>query len=121
WSGSGAIGLTSLGGGSLYSQAFALNDSDVVVGVSVVGKVSPGSSTDLYRAFRWDGANGIAELPILPTQPTWIHSEAKDVNNSGVVVGNVALLYGSPSFGGAAVAWIDGAIVDLNSLLPAGS
>lgn len=54
-------------------------------------------------------------------QPTWIHSEAKDVNNSGVIVGNVAQLYGSPSFGGAAVDWIDGAIVNLNSLLPAGS
>lgn len=120
WTGGSAVNLTSLGGG-LYSQAFGLNDSSVVVGASVVGKVSPGISTDLYRAFQWDGVNGIVELPTLATQPTWIHSEAKDVNNSGVVVGNVAQLYGSPSFGGAAVAWIDGAIINLNSLLPEGS
>ena len=121
WTGGSAVSLTSLGGGSLYSQAFGLNASSVVVGASVVGKVSPGSSTDLYRAFQWDAGDGIVELPTLATQPTWIHSEAKDVNNSGVVVGNVAQLYGSPSFGGAAVAWIDGAIVNLNSLLPVGS
>lgn len=121
WTGGAAVNLTSLGGGSLYSQAFGLNDTNVVVGASVAGKVSPGSSTDLYRAFQWDAANGIVALPMLAAQPTWIHSEAKDVNNSGVIVGNVAQLYGSPSFGGAAVAWIDGAIVNLNSLLPVGS
>jgi surface-anchored protein len=120
WSGGSISNLGSLNGGTNFSQAYAINDSNVVVGSSVIGKVSPSSSTDLYRAFVW--SNGVmADLGAHPWNSNYIHSEAKDVNNAGEIVGYAARIYNSPTSGGAAMLWRDGVAHDLNELVPAGS
>jgi len=120
WMGGSISNLGSLAGGTNFSQAYAINDSNVVVGSSVVGKVSPSSSTDLYHAFLWsDGA--MVDLGAHPSNTNFIHSEAKDINNAGEAVGYAAKFFGSPTSGGAAMLWKDGVAHDLNHLVPAGS
>jgi surface-anchored protein len=120
WIGGSISNLGSLAGGAFFSQAYAINDSNVVVGSSVVGKVSPSSSTDLYHAFVW--TNGVmVDLGAHPTNPEYIHSEAKDVNNAGAIVGYASKFSGNASFGGAAMLWRNGQAIDLNTLVPPGS
>ncbi len=120
WSGGSVSNLGSLAGGTNFSQAYAINDSNAVAGSSVVGKVSPMSSTDLYHAFIW--TNGvITDLGAHPSNTNFIHSEAKDINNAGEVVGYAAKFFNSPTSGGAAMLWKDGVAHDLNDLVPAGS
>ena len=120
WSGGGITALGSLNGGTNFSQAYAINDSNVVVGSSVAGKVSPTSLTDLTHAFVW--TNGVmVDLGAHPWNTNYIHSEAKDVNNAGEIVGYAAKFSGSPTSGGAAMLWRDGQAMDLNTLVSAGS
>ncbi len=120
WHGGSISNLGSLAGGTFFSQAYAINDSNVVVGSSVVGKVSPTSSTDLNHAFVWQ--NGVmTDLGAHPSNTNFIHSEAKDINNAGEIVGYTARLFSSPTSGGAAMLWKDGTAHDLNDLIPAGS
>jgi surface-anchored protein len=114
------MNLGSLLDGQQFSQAYALNDRLEVVGSSVRGKVSPTSSTDLIRAFYWREGS-MTELPLLTYAPDWIHSEAKDINNCGTIVGYVARFSGSPTSGGAAVLWRGGEVYELNTLIPPGS
>lgn len=108
-----------------YSFALAVNEADTAVGGSVVGTVSPTSSTSRYHATKWelDDSSIISiDLGTHPDFPAYIHSEARDINATGIAVGYVAQLYGSPSFGGRAVLWDENnQILDLNTLLPAGS
>jgi probable HAF family extracellular repeat protein len=60
-----------------YSQAHAINDAGVVVGV---GTVSLGANT---HAFRWSASTGTVDL-----NPAWASaSEAFDIDNTGVVTG----------------------------------
>lgn len=101
---------------SNFSQAYAVNDNHQVVGSSVVGKVSPTSSTDLNHAFLWQGGV-MSDLGTLTSRPTFIQSEAKDINASGLAVGYVAQFFNSPTLGGAAVLWEPGTILDLNTSL----
>ncbi|MBM3844738.1 MAG: DUF3466 family protein [Verrucomicrobia bacterium] len=112
--------LGSLAGGSFLSQAYAINDNGVVVGSSVVGKISPTSSSDLYRAFVWkDGV--MSDLGAHSSNTNYIHTEAKDINNAGDVVGYAARFFNSPTTGGAAMLWREGEAIDLNTLVPPGS
>jgi probable HAF family extracellular repeat protein len=114
------LDLGALRSATNFSQANGLNSVGQVVGTSVVGTVSPTSSTAMYRGFLWD--NGVMnELPILSTQPTFIHSEARDINDAGLAVGYVSRFFNAPSFGGAAVLWRGGQIFDLNALISPGS
>ncbi len=120
WSGGGVTALGSLNGGTNFSQAYAISDSNVVVGSSVAGKVSPTSSTDLNHAFVW--TNGVmVDLGAHPSNTNYIHSEAKDVNNAGEIVGYAAKFFGSPTSGGAAMLWRNGEAIDLNTVVPPGS
>lgn len=112
--------LGSLLDGEQFSQAFALNDRLEVVGSSVRGKVSPTSTSDLYRPFYWHDGE-MTELPLLAHAPEWIHGEAKAINNCGDIAGYVARLHNAPSFGGAAVLWREGEAYELNTLIPPGS
>lgn len=120
WIGGSISNLGSLVGGALFSQAYAINDDNVVVGSSVVGKVSPTSTTELYHAFVWkDGV--MTDLGAHPSNTNYIHSEAKDVNNAGEIVGYAARLFNSPTSGGAAILWSNGEAIDLNTVVPSGS
>ena len=120
WIGGSISNLGSLVGGTLFSQAYAINDNNVVVGSSVVGKVSPTSSTDLSHAFVWkDGV--MTDLGAHPSHTNYIHSEAKDINNAGEIVGYTARFFSSPTSGGAAMLWRNGEAIDLNTLVPPGS
>ncbi len=120
WSSGSISNLGSLNGGTNFSQAYGINDSNVVVGSSVVGKVSPTSSTDLNHAFVW--TQGVmVDLGAHPFDTNYIHSEAKDVNNAGEIVGYTAKFFGSPTSGGAAMLWHNGEAIDLNTLVPPGS
>lgn len=120
WIGGSISNLGSLADGTLFSQAYAINDDNVVVGSSVIGKVSPTSSTDLYHAFVWeDGV--MTDLGAHPSNTNYIHSEAKDINNAGDIVGYTARFFSSPTSGGAAMLWRDGEAIDLNTLVPPGS
>jgi probable HAF family extracellular repeat protein len=116
------VNLGSVASGN-FSQAYALNESDTVVGSSVVGTVSPVSTTNLYHATKWSPDLAITDLhQTLTAFPAYIHSEARDINDDGYAVGYVARLYNSPTSDGRAVMWNpDGTMVDLNDFLPAGS
>ena len=120
WSGGVGGSITDLGSliaPTNYSQAYAVNDAGQVVGSSVVGTVSPTSSTELYHAFRWRGGS-MVDLGTLASQATYIHSEARDIDASGLAVGYVARIYNAATSGGAAVTWYaDGSITDLNTRL----
>jgi len=120
WQEGAIISLGSLGSGEFFSQAYALNESLQIVGTSVAGKINPTSSTDLYRAFLWE--NGVMiDLGAHPSNAAWIHSEAKDINDAGQVVGYASQFSGNPSFGGAAMLWQNGEVYDLNKLVGPGS
>ncbi len=120
WNGGSISNLGSLAGGTFFSQAYAINDSNVVVGSSVIGKVSPTSSTDLNHAFVWQNG-AMTDLGAHPSNTNFIHCEAKDINNAGEIVGYTARFFSNPTSGGAAMLWKDGTAHDLNDLIPAGS
>lgn len=96
-----------------FGQAYAVNVARVAVGSASVGTLPSG--TTITRAILW--ANGGAtELGLLAG---YTHSEAKDVNDAGLAVGNLQTIAGSPA---VASLWNpDGSVLDLNSLLPGGS
>jgi probable HAF family extracellular repeat protein len=93
--------------GYTSSTAVAINETGLVVGWSgdVTGSVS--------RAALWSGAR-VTELATLGSD---INSQALDVNDRGQVVGWSSNAAGETR----AVFWQDSVVMDLNSLLPAGS
>ena len=129
WTGGTILNLTSLGDGTRFSQAYALNADEVVVGSSSTGQtvgqlIGTTSTTGITRAFRWDDGV-IGELPpfnlytLLNTGPTTnYHSVANDVNDAGLIVGNSQRIAGSAA---VATLWENGVPIDLNTFLPAGS
>lgn len=93
--------------GDQSSQALALNDSNAAVGISA-------AASGLTHAVLWDPANGAVNLGILPGGD---HSQAYGINRAGQVVGSSGSQEGMHAF-----LWTSGTgIVDLNSLLPAGT
>lgn len=100
--------------GSVFGEAIAATDDG-----RAVGQYSDPVSSRT-RAFFYDGMSSI-DLGILPSEPTFVHSRARDINTAGQIVGYVAQFDNAPSFGGAAVLWEGGAVFDLNELIPAGS
>jgi len=70
----GALDLGTLGG--LRSRAYAINNSDVIVGVSELENKD-------QRAFRYAGA----KMEPLDALPGGAYSVAFDINNAGVIVG----------------------------------
>lgn len=130
WIGGVATNLGSLGDGTRFGQAYGLNNNGLIVGASQTGQTvgiltGTTSTTVITRAFRWQDW-AMTELPpfnlyVSPgnTGPeTNYHSEAKDVNGAGLVVGNSQRIASSPA---VATIWINGVPVDLDTLIPAGS
>jgi probable HAF family extracellular repeat protein len=107
------VNLTSLGDGTLFSEAFGINNNGWIVGRSF----TTGSSND--RAFLWRESSGILDLGLLPTLA---HSRANEVNALGQVVGYASQFAGNPTAGnGAAFLWEEGNLMDLNSLVLPGT
>jgi probable HAF family extracellular repeat protein len=129
WDGGAITNLTSLGDGTRFSQAFGLNDNNVVVGSSLTGQtvgqlIGTTSTTPITRGFVWD-SGVITELTPFNlyapgnTGPTTnYHSVAMDINNAGLIVGNSQRIAGLPA---VATLWQGGVPIDLNTLLPPGS
>lgn len=99
--------------GNRFGQAYAVNASRVAVGAASTGVLPSG--TTITRAIRWENG-GATTLGILTG---FNHSEARDLNDAGLVVGNLQIIAGSPSV--AAIWANDGSVTDLNSFLPADS
>lgn len=103
------VGLGSLGDGERFSEAFAINDRQQVVGRSLVT-----GSTE--RAFLWTQDAGMTDLGALGLN----HSRATDVNQRGQVVGYASTFAGFPTFSAAAgFLWENGTMHDLNDLIDA--
>ncbi len=129
WQSGTIINLKSLGSGVNFSQAYSLNDRLQVVGASSTGQtvgdlIGTTSTTSLTRAFLWEEGT-MTELPPFNLYTpenngatTNYHSEAKDINEAGWIVGNSSRISGSPA---VATLWEDGVPIDLNTVLPAGS
>ncbi|RUL82799.1 DUF3466 family protein [Tautonia sociabilis] len=98
----------------VFSEAFGINDLG-----HAVGRYSDPVS-GRTRAFFYDGSTSV-DLGLLADEPTFVHARAIDINNSGLIVGHVARLDNAPSFGGAAVLWRNGQILDLNGLIDSSS
>lgn len=116
WRANGAIVNLGYLAPNRTSWAHAVNATDTVVGSAVVGSLSTG--TEIYHPFVWhDGT--MRDLGVLGS---FTHAEAMGVNDAGWVVGYSGTLYNAQTLGSAAaVLWVDGRIVDLNTVLPAGS
>jgi probable HAF family extracellular repeat protein len=109
WDGRSMRDLGSLGGD--YAQGQAVSDNGLVAGLS---ELVPGDHK--IHGFLWDGSR-MRDLGILPGLP-W--TSATGVNGSGVIVGNV---YNKPDYNGDhydtfAYVYRDGAMKDLNGLIP---
>ncbi len=94
-----------------FSEAFAINESGVAVGTAVNG--ATGGGTSIRRAVRFDNGT-VTDLGSLGRT----FSEAKDINDAGTIVGFTTNISGSPQ---AAFVFEDGVMIDLNTLIPAGS
>jgi probable HAF family extracellular repeat protein len=92
-----------------YNYAWDVNDGNQVVGEGF-------NSAGEYHAFLWQ-SGAVTDLGTLPGMGS---SEAYGVNNSGAVVGRVEPPDGEPG-STRAFLYRDGAMVDLNDLIPATS
>jgi probable HAF family extracellular repeat protein len=99
-------------GGVAWNTPMAINNRGDVVGFSDV----PGDSATVtkFHAFLWTKEGGTQNLGTLPGDTT---SQALGINDKGQVVG---FSYGGPN-GPRAFLWENGAMTDLNSLVPSGS
>lgn len=108
WKSRRMIDLGTLGGSGSSSSALGVNARGEVVGEAAVGD-------DTFHAFRWRKRR---MEDIHPEGLGIRHSRANDVNASGKIVGWASDFYGFPSFGAAAaVLWVDGVAIDLNTLV----
>ncbi len=108
WDGS----MHDLGGslGGTISQGFALNDAGVAVGFASL----PGDTS--WHATLWRGIGNMIDLGVVGNDPC---SSAHSINAKGQVVGESASDCSSPP--NRSFLWDDGAIFDLNALIPPGS
>jgi len=129
WNSGLVTNLTSLGDGLQFSQAFGINNSNLVVGSSSTGQtvgqlIGTTSTTSITRGFVWNAGVMTELLPFNLYTPsnngatTNYHSVANDLNDAGLIVGNSQRISGSPA---VATLWQNGIPIDLNTLLPAGS
>jgi probable HAF family extracellular repeat protein len=110
WAGNTIVHLGSFAT-TAFSEAFAVNSSNIAVGVGVNG--STPSGTSVRRAVRWELAGGIPIMVELGSLGRTF-SEAKDINEGGQIVG-----FASNISGAAQLAWLwdDGQMLDLNGLI----
>jgi probable HAF family extracellular repeat protein len=114
WLNGHPIRLPTLGGQG-WNTPMAINNLGTVVGFSdTAGDVVNGKLKANFQAFVWQPLTGIRQLP---TYPGDVLSEATGINDFGQIVGT-----SFPAAGGSRmVLWQNGAVYDLNNLLPADS
>lgn len=108
-------GVRLLGPPGRNRRPTAISDSGHVVGV----ERGPGNGPGGFFALRWHIDDPMQPGTVLPALPGAVSSFASDVNDAGSVVGH-AQLDDSP-LGGRGWLLEDGALYDLNDLLPPGS
>ena len=78
----------------MYSNAYAINDSGVVVGE--YDPDQPGRDTEPTHAFVYDPVRGLRDLnALIPPGTGWLLREARDINERGQIVGG-GILNGVP-------------------------
>jgi probable HAF family extracellular repeat protein len=112
WQNGNVTNLGSLGGVA-WNTPVAINNRSVVVGFSDLSGDEDGNPN--FHAFIWTKSSGMQDLKTLPGDAI---SEATGINEQGQVVG---VSYGVGFSNPRAVLWQKGKIVDLNTLIPAGS
>jgi len=113
WFDAGAAqSLGSLGDGTRFSEAFAINEARLVVGRSNTGALTS-RGTSIFEAFLWQSSSmmGLGSLG-------FTFSQANGINDLGWIVGNATNISGLPS---TAVLWQNGTGVNLNSLVDGGA
>jgi len=104
-----------------YSEAMNLNDSGQVIGWSYTPSVNP-QDPPRGRAFLYDSKEaGEVRLQPLDPLPDDLYSRARDIDESGLVVGWSRNNTGASQEQQVAVLWEDGQVKDLNDLIPANS
>jgi len=102
WNGVAMTDIGALAGD--YTEAYGINNSDQITGMSTINIGSPG------HAFRWSSTNGIQSIGTLPGA-TFCYG--KGINSAGHIVGHAD---------GAAAFYYDGTtLTNLNSLIPTNS
>jgi len=106
----GSLGDLHVSGGvpGLASQAFAVNESGIVVGTA---EFDPGGPV-YERAAAWTPA-GLVDLGLIAGEQSW----AFGVNAQGDIVGGAL----TPNLSNTAVLWRGGSLIDLNTKLPPNS
>jgi probable HAF family extracellular repeat protein len=107
WHTTSPVDMGTLGGAS--SVASGLNNAGQAVGYADT------DAEEVSHAFLWDAANGMEDLGTLGGA----NSAARSINAQGQIVGSSELSFGHPDR--HAFLYSDGAIMDLNQALPAGS
>ena len=109
WQNGGITDLGSIAGGG-ESAAGQINSHGVIVGDAVDAK-------GIYQAVEWQ--NGA--MTVLPDHQSNGHSIAYGINDAGIIVGYSDVYTVSSGWQHDAVVWKNGALIDLNSLLPENS
>lgn len=97
--------------GAIKGRAVAINELADVCGSS--SHPNPNGSGTVARAILWPSSGSLIELGILPG---FTHSIARDITDDATLVGQCTGGGGGFNHG---FVWRDGAMLDLNSLLPA--
>jgi probable HAF family extracellular repeat protein len=103
----GTVNTGSLGAGTV---AFAINNRDMVAGQSDL----PGDNA--FHPFLWTRETGMMDLGVLPGD---LVGAGLNMNNRGEIVGASVSAPGPASGNPRAFLWREGAMADLNDLIPA--
>jgi probable HAF family extracellular repeat protein len=115
WQDGRAIDLGNIGGHGWNTPTSINNQGQVVGFANQSGDLINGQLALNFHAFLWTEERGMRDLGTLSGDAI---SEALGINESGQVVG---VSYGAGFSHPRAFLWQDGAMMDLNSLIPAGS
>jgi probable HAF family extracellular repeat protein len=115
WQNGQAIDLGNIGGHGWNTPTFINNQGQIVGFANQNGDLVNGQLTLNFHAFLWTQDRGMRDLGTLPGDAI---SEALGINEAGRIVG---VSFGAGFSHPRAFLWQDGAMMDLNSLIPAGS
>jgi|HubBroStandDraft_2_1064218.scaffolds.fasta_scaffold16817_2 probable HAF family extracellular repeat protein len=115
WQDGQAIDLGNIGGRGWNTPTFINNQGQIVGFANQRGDLVNGQLALNFHAFLWTQDRGMRDLGTLPGDAI---SEALGINEAGQIVG---VSFGAGFSHPRAFLWQDGKMIDLNSLIPAGS
>jgi probable HAF family extracellular repeat protein len=115
WQNGQAIDLGNIGGHGWNTPTFINNQGQIVGFANQNGDLVNGQLALNFHAFLWTQDRGMRDLGTLPGDAI---SEALGINEAGQIVG---VSFGAGFSHPRAFLWQDGAMMDLNSLIPTGS